>query len=198
MPLPPYIARRRNDERDALDRERYQTVYADRVGSCAAPTAGLHLGEGLLAALASRGIGRSAVTLHVGRGTFLPVRAGRIEDHVMHEESWEVSGAAAREVLATRERGGKIVAVGTTALRVLETAAASEGLVGSGRTDLFIRPPYRFEIVDALLTNFHLPRSTLLMLVAAFAGLEPMLAAYREAIEHGYRFYSYGDAMLVL
>ncbi len=199
MPLPPYIRRGPEDPLEALDRERYQTVYARRPGAVAAPTAGLHFTEELLAEIASRGIAIAYLTLHVGTGTFLPVRVERVEDHRMHEEAYELPPDTADTVAATRRRGGRVVAVGTTVTRALEACASERGLVrpGSGRCDLFIYPGFRFRVVDALVTNFHLPRSTLLMLVAAFAGRERVLAAYRQAIERGYRFYSYGDAMLV-
>ena len=187
IPLPPYI--HRADE--AADRERYQTVFARTPGAIAAPTAGLHFSRELLEELGTR-IAR--VTLHVGIGTFKPVSAERIEDHRMDRERWEVSEETAEAIRRTRESGGRIVAVGTTVVRTLES---SGGEAGSGSTDLFITPGYRFRVVDVLLTNFHLPRSTLLMLVSAFAGRERVLAAYEEAIREGYRFYSYGDAMLV-
>jgi S-adenosylmethionine:tRNA ribosyltransferase-isomerase len=199
MPLPPYIARARGaDPRDALDRERYQTVYARRTGSCAAPTAGLHFDGPLLARLRARGVGTAEITLHVGPGTFRPVKADRIEDHRLHAESYEVTSETAAAIEGTRARGGRIVAVGTTTVRVLESIAA-EGPIRAtrGSTRLFIHPPYRFRVVDALLTNFHLPRSSLLMLVAALAGREAVLRAYRHAVAAGYRFYSYGDAMLI-
>ena len=187
IPLPPYI--HRADE--AADRERYQTVFARTPGAIAAPTAGLHFSRELLEELGTR-IAR--VTLHVGIGTFKPVSAERIEDHRMDRERWEVSEETAEAIRRTRESGGRIVAVGTTVVRTLES---SGGAAGSGSTDLFITPGFRFRVVDVLLTNFHLPRSTLLMLVSAFAGREQVLAAYEEAIREGYRFYSYGDAMLV-
>lgn len=196
LPLPPYI--RRSD--DAADRERYQTVFAHRPGAVAAPTAGLHFDEPLLEALRDAGIDRAPVTLHVGIGTFRPITVERSEDHRMDAERWEVPAATADAIRRTRERGGRVVAIGTTVVRTLETAAAesSDGRVtaGAGRTELFITPGHRFRAVDVLLTNFHLPRSTLLMLVSAFAGRERVLAAYREAVASGYRFYSYGDAML--
>ena len=193
MPLPPYIARRR--PADDEDRVRYQTIYADRPGSVAAPTAGLHLTEDLLAACEAAGARVVRVTLHVGVGTFLPVESEEATDHVMHAEWGEVSEAAARALREARAAGGRIVCVGTTALRLVE--AASEGgepRAFSGETDIFIRPGYEFRAGDALLTNFHLPRSTLFMLVCAFAGTGAMKAAYAHAISAGYRFYSYGDA----
>lgn len=191
-PLPPYITR----EPEATDRERYQTVYARHPGAVAAPTAGLHFSQELLEAVRARGVEVGRVTLHVGLGTFQPVRARRVEEHVMHPEQYEVS--AELVALANRRRG-RLVAVGTTVVRALETVADEQGRLhpGSGRTALFIHPGYRFRAVEALLTNFHLPRSTLLVMVAAFAGRERVLAAYREALEQGYRFYSYGDAMFI-
>jgi S-adenosylmethionine:tRNA ribosyltransferase-isomerase len=196
-PLPPYIADRRALE--PADAERYQTVFARREGAVAAPTAGLHFTERLLAALDARGISRHCVTLHVGAGTFLPVKAEDTAEHRMHSEWGEISEATAAALNAARQSGGRIVAVGTTALRLLETAAAGDGAVRpfAGDTDLFITPGYRFRAVDLLLTNFHLPRSTLFMLVAAFSGLAAMQAAYAHAIREGYRFYSYGDACLL-
>ena len=190
VPLPPYI---RRPDREA-DRERYQTVYARNPGAVAAPTAGLHFTEAILEEVAAAGIGVARVTLHVGIGTFRPVSAERVEDHRMDRERYEVSEETAEAIRRTRESGGRIVAVGTTVVRTLES---SGGEAGSGSTELFITPGYRFRVVDVLLTNFHLPRSTLLMLVSAFAGRERVLAAYEEAVRAGYRFYSYGDAMLV-
>jgi S-adenosylmethionine:tRNA ribosyltransferase-isomerase len=200
LPLPPYIARQRGNGRaDDRDRSDYQTIFARRAGAVAAPTAGLHFTDNLLAALAARGIGRVAVTLHVGAGTFLPVRTTNAEDHPIHTEWGEISEDAARAINTARAGGGRIVAVGTTALRLLESAADPAGAVQpfAGETRLFILPGYRFKAVDLLLTNFHLPRSTLLMLVAAFTGLERIKAAYAHAIAAGYRFYSYGDACLL-
>jgi S-adenosylmethionine:tRNA ribosyltransferase-isomerase len=196
-PLPPYIAGRRAVE--PADAERYQTVFARREGAVAAPTAGLHFTERLLAALDARGVCRHCVTLHVGAGTFLPVKAEDTAEHRMHSERGEISEATAVALNAARRAGGRIVAVGTTALRLLETAAADDGVIRSfaGDTDLFITPGYRFKAVDLLLTNFHLPRSTLFMLVSAFSGLGTMRAAYAHAIREGYRFYSYGDACLL-
>ncbi len=217
VPLPPYIQRADT----AADRERYQTVYARQPGSIAAPTAGLHFTPELLAELAAAGIRRAPVTLHVGLGTFLPVTAEEVAEHRMEAERWEVPEGTAAAIAACRERGGRVVAVGTTVARTLESAAlaAEPGRAGtgacpyeipvgadqrvrplrpgSGSTRLFITPGFRFQVVDVLLTNFHLPRSTLLMLVSAFAGRERVLGAYREAVAAGYRFYSYGDAMLV-
>lgn len=199
VPLPPYIKRADRSE----DRERYQTVFADRPGAVAAPTAGLHFTPELLDRLAERGVETARVTLHVGIGTFKPVTAALVHEHVMDEERYEVPEATAAAIRAARRRGGRVVAVGTTTVRTLESAAIDddegEGRVsaGSGRTGLFVYPGFRFRVVDLLLTNFHLPRSTLLMMVAAFAGRERVLAAYREAVERSYRFYSYGDAMLM-
>ena len=194
VPLPPYIKR---PDRQA-DRERYQTVYAAVDGAIAAPTAGLHFTRELLAALEARGIEVAALTLHVGIGTFKPVTAELVHEHVMEPERYELPAATVAAVEAARERGGRVVAVGTTVVRTLESAAARGALqAGSGTTSLFITPGYELRAVDLLLTNFHLPKSTLLMLVAAFAGRERILAAYQEAIAEGYRFYSYGDAMLV-
>lgn len=195
VPLPPYIAR--PDE--AEDRDRYQTVWARQPGAIAAPTAGLHFTPELLAALDRRGVERVAVTLHVGLGTFKPVTAELVHEHRMDAERYEIPEAASTAIATARVEGRRIVAVGTTVVRTLESAALAGGgtvLTGSGRTELFVTPGFRFGVVDALLTNFHLPRSTLLMLVSAFAGRERVLAAYREAIDAGYLFYSYGDAML--
>jgi S-adenosylmethionine:tRNA ribosyltransferase-isomerase len=193
MPLPPYIDR----EEEASDRERYQTVYARTPGSVAAPTAGLHFTEEVLASLDARGARRTAVTLHVGIGTFRPVDVEDPEHHELHVEAYDVPVAAADAINQTRAEGGRVWAVGTTAVRTLESAVDAKGRVvaGAGETDLFIRPPYRFRVVDCLLTNFHLPRSTLLMLVAAFGGYARVMAAYAEAVAGDYRFYSYGDAM---
>ncbi len=196
-PLPPYI--QRNAGPDDRDREDYQTVFAAREGAVAAPTAGLHFTEALLSALEARGLRRVAVTLHVGAGTFLPVKAEDPRDHRMHSEVAEITPEAAETINAAKAAGGRIVAVGTTALRVLEAAARDNGHIPafSGETELFILPGYRFKAVDLLLTNFHLPRSTLFMLVSAFAGLEQMKQAYAHAIGQGYRFFSYGDACLL-
>jgi S-adenosylmethionine:tRNA ribosyltransferase-isomerase len=197
MPLPPYIAARRAD--DEQDRSDYQTLFARQEGSVAAPTAGLHFTNELLAALDARNISLHRLTLHVGTGTFLPVKAADTGGHRMHAEWGEVSAATARALNETRARGGRIVAVGSTALRLLESAAGDDGKLAafSGETALFVVPGYRFRAVDLLLTNFHLPRSTLFMLVAAFSGLERMRRAYAHAIGAGYRFYSYGDACLL-
>jgi S-adenosylmethionine:tRNA ribosyltransferase-isomerase len=199
MPLPPYIRRSPGDGRLAEDRDRYQTVYAREPGAVAAPTAGLHFTEALLRRIAARGTAIATLTLHVGPGTFLPVRSERVEEHVMHAEDYRIPEATADAVESARRRGGRVVAVGTTVARALEGACAEDGMLraGSGSCDLFIRPGYRFKAVDALITNFHLPRSTLLMLVCAFAGRERILAAYAEAVRRGYRFYSYGDAMFL-
>jgi S-adenosylmethionine:tRNA ribosyltransferase-isomerase len=196
-PLPPYIALKRKTS--AEDAVRYQTIFARRDGAVAAPTAGLHVTERLLAALAERGISRHFVTLHVGAGTFLPVKAADTRDHVMHAEWGEVPADTAAALQDVRARGGRIVAIGTTALRVLESASAGDGTLRpfQGETAIFITPGYRFRAVDGLVTNFHLPRSTLFMLVAAFAGLERIHQAYRHAIARDYRFYSYGDTSLL-
>jgi S-adenosylmethionine:tRNA ribosyltransferase-isomerase len=197
MPLPPYIAARRPE--DEQDRQDYQTVYAREDGSVAAPTAGLHFTPALLEALKARGVSLHFVTLHVGAGTFLPVKTDDVAQHPMHPEYGEVSAGSAAALNAARAAGGRIVAVGTTALRLLESAAATDGVVRpfAGETAIFITPGYRFRAVDVLMTNFHLPKSTLFMLVAAFSGLETMRAAYAHAIASGYRFYSYGDAGLL-
>lgn len=202
VPLPPYIHRAPSD----ADRERYQTVYAEVDGSVAAPTAGLHFTAATFEALMRRGVAVADVVLHIGPGTFKPVEVEDPSSHTMHAEWYEVSEEAARTINLMRKRGGRVWAVGTTAARTLETVASrldgSEDrwgvTAGSGWTDLFIHPPYDFKVVDALLTNFHLPRSTLLMLVAAFAGYEHTMAAYREAVRDGYRLFSYGDAMVIV
>jgi S-adenosylmethionine:tRNA ribosyltransferase-isomerase len=198
MPLPPYIAgKRKTDARDACD---YQTLFADRAGSIAAPTAGLHFTDALLADIASHGVTRERVTLHVGAGTFLPVSAADTDAHRMHAEWAELTEATAARLNAARARGGHIAAVGTTSLRTLESAARTDGTIMpfAGDTNIFITPGYRFRTAEILLTNFHLPRSTLFMLVAAFMGLETMQRAYAAAIAERYRFYSYGDACLLL
>jgi S-adenosylmethionine:tRNA ribosyltransferase-isomerase len=197
MPLPPYIKRPKGG--DATDRADYQTVYAAREGAVAAPTAGLHFSPELFAALDARGVKRVFVTLHVGAGTFLPVKTEDVSQHVMHAEWGEISAATAATMSETRAHGGRIVSVGTTSLRVLESAAGADGGIGawSGETRLFITPGYRIRTADMLLTNFHLPRSTLFMLVSAFAGLARMKAAYAHAIAARYRFFSYGDACLL-
>jgi S-adenosylmethionine:tRNA ribosyltransferase-isomerase len=204
VPLPPYI--HRDDRPD--DRERYQTIYARARGSIAAPTAGLHFDDRLMASLAGRHIGWTSITLHIGYGTFKPVRADRVEDHVVDAERFEIPVRAADEIAATRRAGGRIVAVGTTSTRALESMALDGGMVraGQGTASLFIHPGdpssglagHTFQVVDALLTNFHLPRSSLFMLVSAFAGVDLAKAAYHQAIDKSFRFYSYGDAMLIL
>jgi S-adenosylmethionine:tRNA ribosyltransferase-isomerase len=198
MPLPPYIAARR--EADARDAGDYQTMFAREEGAVAAPTAALHFTPRLVEALEAAGIGRETLTLHVGAGTFLPVKAEETEAHVMHSEWGRIDAAAAARLNAARRAGGRIVAVGTTSLRLLESAAGEDGAIGAfeGDTDIFITPGYRFRAVGGLVTNFHLPRSTLFMLVSALMGLETMRAAYAHAIGEGYRFYSYGDASLLL
>ncbi|MDB5816822.1 MAG: queA [Rhizobacter sp.] len=194
VPLPPYITH--SDTED--DERRYQTVFADKPGAVAAPTAALHFDEGLLATLAARGVERAAVTLHVGAGTFQPVRSDDLSEHRMHSEWFEVSASTVEAIGRTRQRGGRVVAVGTTTLRALESAASSGTLLaGSRDTDIFITPGYAFRVVDVLITNFHLPKSTLLMLVSAFCGHERMLALYRHAVAQRFRFFSYGDAMLL-
>ena len=194
LPLPPYIERLAGDG----DEARYQTVYADQKGSVAAPTAGLHFDRELLQRLADQGIATAQVTLHVGAGTFQPVRVHKIAEHKMHCERYSVPAATVAAIAATRARGGRVIAVGTTSLRTLESAARGGELVaGAGETDIFITPGFRFQVVDRLITNFHLPKSTLLMLVAAFAGLDNIRAAYAHAIVKEYRFFSYGDAMLL-
>jgi len=197
VPLPPYIASKRaDDERDRTD---YQTIYAREEGAVAAPTAGLHFTPELMARLDALGVERHFVTLHVGAGTFLPVKADDTADHKMHADSGFVSRQTAEALNAARARGGRTVAVGTTSLRLLESAAREDGTIApwSGATEIFITPGYRFRTADMLMTNFHLPRSTLFMLVSAFSGLETMRAAYAHAVENGYRFYSYGDASLL-
>ncbi len=205
VPLPPYIERTGSTMRE-LDSERYQTVYAKAGGSVAAPTAGLHFTATLLDAIRARGVSVCFLTLHVGLGTFAPVKADDLDRHIMHEERYDLGAETAQEIQRARAGGGRVVAVGTTTMRVLETVAASHGRLspGKGKTRIFIYPPYQFKFVNALLTNFHLPRSTLLMLVSAFAapgeerGLDLVLRAYREAIRERYRFFSYGDAMFLL
>lgn len=197
MPLPPYIATRRRP--DIADRQDYQTIFAERQGAVAAPTAGLHFTDELLARLEARGVRRARVTLHVGAGTFLPVKTEHVSEHRMHAEWGEVPEDTARLLNAARDSGGRIVCVGTTTVRILETAADEQGRVRpfAGETDIFITPGHRFRAVDAMITNFHLPKSTLFMLVSAFSGLQVMQAAYAHAIAAGYRFYSYGDACLL-
>jgi len=194
MPLPPYIRR----PGAAADRERYQTVFARNPGAVAAPTAGLHFDQALLEELAAKGVQRAFVTLHVGAGTFQPMRADRLEDHRMHREYLEVGAELCEAIAATRARGGRVVAVGTTVVRALETAARHGRITPfRGDTDIFIYPGYRFRVVDALVTNFHLPESTLIMLVSAMAGYDHTMAAYRHAVAERYRFFSYGDAMFI-
>lgn len=194
LPLPPYITH----SADAEDDARYQTVFAKESGAVAAPTAGLHFDEAMLARLKQQGIQTGYVTLHVGAGTFQPVRVEQVAEHVMHSERYLVPQATVDAIEQARVRGGRVIAVGTTSLRALESAAQSGTLqAGAGDTRIFITPGYRFKVVDVLLTNFHLPRSTLLMLVCAFGGMDKMLAAYRVAVDNEYRFFSYGDAMLI-
>jgi S-adenosylmethionine:tRNA ribosyltransferase-isomerase len=196
IPLPPYIKR----EDELLDRDRYQTIFAERDGSIAAPTAGLHFTRPLFQSLRDQGVKIAMITLHIGIGTFAPVKVKQVEDHTMEAEWIEMSEETAGEIEEAKKRGAKVIAVGTTTTRALESFSDEEGKVKSGRgmTSLFIRPPYRFRVVDGLVTNFHLPKSTLIMLVSAFAGKDFIGRAYREAIEKRYRFYSYGDAMLIL
>lgn len=194
IPLPPYITR----ADDAADLMRYQTVFAQQAGAVAAPTAGLHFDESLMHAIAAKGVQQTFVTLHVGSGTFQPVRVENLADHLMHKEYFEVSDASINAIANAKANGGRVIAIGTTALRALESAAQSGQLQsGNGDTDLFITPGYEFKVVDALLTNFHLPESTLLMLIAAFAGYDSVMQAYQHAITHSYRFFSYGDAMFI-
>ena len=195
-PLPPYIHRDAPDPRDGED---YQTIFATSPGAVAAPTAGLHFTSELLAALDAEGVRHTCVTLHVGAGTFLPIKSERIEDHVMHAEAGEIGSEASKAIETCRAGTGRVVAVGTTAMRLIETVAAESGRMRawSGQTSLFIKPGFRFRVTDLLLTNFHLPRSTLFMLVCAFAGTDRMKAAYTHALASGYRFYSYGDACLL-
>ncbi|MFH2045652.1 MAG: tRNA preQ1(34) S-adenosylmethionine ribosyltransferase-isomerase QueA [Pseudomonadota bacterium] len=199
MPLPPYIRRDKDGTRLSDDKISYQTVYASNKGAVAAPTAGLHFTKDLLDKIKSKGIKTAEITLHVGYGTFLPVRVNDIREHKMHSERFHIPQDAADAINKVREEGGKVIAVGTTSIRTLEYFCDNKGRVkaGSGQCDLFIYPGYSFKIVDSIITNFHLPRSTLLMLVSAFAGREKILAAYREAVQKGYRFYSYGDAMFI-
>jgi len=196
IPLPPYI--KRGDE--PLDRERYQTVLAERDGSIAAPTAGLHFTHETLRLFAERGVRTATITLHVGIGTFAPVKACDVQDHTMEAEWTEISEETARKIEDTKARAGRVIAVGTTTTRALESFADGKGGVkpGNGMTSLFIYPPHRFRVIDALVTNFHLPKSTLIMMVSAFAGKDFLIKAYQEAIRRKYQFYSYGDAMLIL
>jgi len=196
MPLPPYIDR----EDEAMDKERYQTVYGSKAGAVAAPTAGLHFDDALIEQLKKRGVNVAFVTLHVGAGTFQPVRVDNIKEHDMHSEVMELSAEVAEQVLATKKAGKRVVAVGTTSVRCLETAASvNNGTIAAyqGDTNIFIYPSYEYKVVDALITNFHLPESTLMMLVSAFAGYRHTMAAYAEAVAESYRFFSYGDAMFI-
>lgn len=195
MPLPPYIRREAGEE----DRHRYQTVFAREKGAVAAPTAGLHITDDLLGRIRERGVSVASVTLHVGLGTFMPVRVENLDEHRMHREQYRVPPETAEAIQRCRQQGGRVVALGTTVARTLEQAALADGIVaaGEGEADIFIRPGHRFKIVDALITNFHLPKSTLLVLVAAFAGRDLILKAYREAVERQFRFFSYGDAMFI-
>jgi S-adenosylmethionine:tRNA ribosyltransferase-isomerase len=199
MPLPPYIQRNRDSAENTTDRDDYQTMFAKEEGAVAAPSAGRHFTENVFQALEKRGIGIETITLHVGAGTFLPVKVDDTNDHQMHSEWGTITQETVDRIQKTRAAGGRIVAVGTTSLRLLESAATSVGEIDPfvGETDIFITPGYEFKIVDLLMTNFHLPRSTLFMLVSAFAGRERMLAAYEHAKEQGYRFYSYGDGCLL-
>ncbi len=195
LPLPPYI----EHPAEGADETRYQTVYARTPGAVAAPTAGLHFDDAMLATLRGQGVGTAFLTLHVGAGTYQPVRVEKIADHRMHSERFEIPAATAEAIAATRAAGGRVIAVGTTSLRALESAGNDDGTVreGGAETDIFITPGYRFKVVDRLITNFHLPKSTLLMLVSAFAGYDAIRAAYAHAVAERYRFFSYGDAMLL-
>ncbi|MDH3345830.1 MAG: tRNA preQ1(34) S-adenosylmethionine ribosyltransferase-isomerase QueA, partial [Kiritimatiellaceae bacterium] len=199
MPLPPYIQRKRDDAKNTDDLDNYQTVFAKEEGAVAAPTAGLHFTDALFKGLEQRGVAFETVTLHVGAGTFLPVKVDNTEDHQMHSEWGTITQSTVDKINATRAAGGRIISIGTTSLRLLESAATDVGVIEpfTGETDIFITPGYQFKIVDLLLTNFHLPRSTLFMLVSAFAGLEKMHAAYEHAKANDYRFYSYGDGCLL-
>ena len=199
VPLPPYIKREENSARSE-DKSAYQTVYAAQKGAAAAPTAGLHFTRPLLDKIEAHGVTIATITLHVGYGTFRPVKVSDIREHRMHSEDFSISEAIAETINRARMEGRRVVAVGTTCVRTLEYAVNAEGRIqpGRGACDLFVYPGYRFKVVDAMITNFHLPRSTLIMLVAAFAGRERILAAYREAIDRGYRFFSYGDAMMII
>ena len=196
IPLPPYI--RRSDE--PSDRDRYQTVFAERDGSIAAPTAGLHFTEQMLRLINENRVGIASITLHVGPGTFRPLKSKEVEDHVMESEWTEISQETSREIELTKHRGGRVIAIGTTTTRALESFSDSEGKVNPGTdySSIFIHPPYSFRVVDGLVTNFHLPKSTLVMLVSAFAGRDLLMKAYQEAVKQKYRFYSYGDAMLII
>ena len=198
-PLPPYIKRADNLSQAAMDKLRYQTVYARKAGAVAAPTAGLHLTDELIEQLKNNRVCFAYITLHAGIGTFKPITTEIIEEHKIHQERFNIDEENARIINAAKEKGGRIIAVGTTSVRTVESVAAGSRVeAADGETTLFIKPGYRFKIIDAIITNFHLPRSTLLALVAAFAGLENILAAYRHAVEQRYRFYSYGDAMLII
>lgn len=200
IPLPPYIKREKENPHSQLDKERYQTIYSKRKGAVAAPTAGLHFTKDLIGKLKAAGISVARLTLHVGYGTFRPVRTKDIRKHQVGEEFYHIETETADSIERTRERGGRVIAVGTTAVRALETAVTSDGSVlpGDGKTNLLVTPGFSFRVVDALITNFHLPKSSLLFLVSAFAGLGYIRRSYRLAVEKGYRFYSYGDAMLIL
>jgi S-adenosylmethionine:tRNA ribosyltransferase-isomerase len=198
-PLPPYIKRGDNLSQAAIDKLRYQTVYARKAGAVAAPTAGLHFTEKLIEQLKKDGVRFADITLHVGAGTFKPITAGTLEEHQIHQERFSIDEENAGIINAAKEKGGRIIAVGTTSVRTLETIAKDSHITaGNSTTELFVTPGYKFKIIDAMITNFHLPKSTLLALVSAFAGLENILAAYSHAIEQRYRFYSYGDAMLIV
>jgi S-adenosylmethionine:tRNA ribosyltransferase-isomerase len=200
-PVPPYIHRSGDERQTRLDRERYQTIYARETGAVAAPTAGLHFSESLFKALDAKGVRRAFVTLHVGPGTFKPVKTDTVEQHHMDAERYRVSQETADAIAACRARGGRVVAVGSTSVRTLETVANANGgrvVAASGASSIFIYPPYRFLAVDAMLTNFHLPQSTLIMMVSALAGSERIMGAYREAVSERYRFFSYGDCMLIV
>lgn len=194
MPLPPYIQKRLTDKND------YQTVYAKELGSAAAPTAGLHFTTGLMQQLKDKGVNFAELTLHVGLGTFRPMQAEKVEDHVMHSEWYSVDEGAAESILQTKRNGGRVISVGTTSCRTLESVASKYGAIcpASGDTDIFITPGYKFKVVDGLITNFHLPESTLIMLVSAFCGYQNTMNAYRVAVEEKYRFFSFGDAMCIL
>jgi len=200
-PVPPYIRRHGDEAQDRLDRERYQTIYACHTGAVAAPTAGLHFNEAIFAALDAKGVRRATVTLHVGPGTFKPVKTDTVEAHRMDPERYAVPQETADAIAACRARGGRVVAVGSTSVRTLETVAAAHGgqvVATSGSSSIFIYPPYRFQVADAMLTNFHLPQSTLIMMIAAMVGRERILDAYGEAVRERYRFFSYGDCMLIV
>lgn len=203
LPLPPYIRRGQNEDgmaadTEAIDEERYQTVFAENLGAVAAPTAGLHFSAAFLRGLQQQGVEQARITLHVGAGTFQPVRQEDLSSHIMHEEHYQIDRSVVEHIQRTKAAGGRVVAVGTTVIRTLEAAAVSGSLqAGTGSTRLFITPGYDFQVVDALITNFHLPKSTLMMLVSAFGGFDAVMAAYAEAVNEGYRFFSYGDAMFI-